>query len=56
MSNFPMNKKCRTCLYHLGVIKFVVCPCFKCKVYGGNSPPITAVTLLKDGVEKNKKN
>lgn len=39
--------KCQKCLYHKEIVKFIVCPCMECKVYGGINPPITLASFVK---------
>jgi len=50
----PFRLQCRNCLYKLGIIKFIICPCLECKAFGGKAPPPTIDTLLIDKLSRKK--
>lgn len=56
MINKLKKMQCRKCLYNMGIIKPIVCPCISCKVYGGDTSPLTVKKILRDKPSSNKKN
>lgn len=56
MINKVTKKQCRRCLYNKEGVKFIVSPCIRCKVNGGDNDSIIVRSLFTDNISGKKIN